>query len=466
MHDGTHGYDTSTGYTHGFYREMAPDWLDLAARAAGQPSPRPAPDARFRYLELGSGQGFGLCLLAAANPQGEFTGVDFIPEQVAHGQKLAEAAGLANIRFVQADFLDLAAAWPADFGSFDYVALHGIYSWVPPQVRAAVVNCIAHATHPGSLAYVSYNTQPGWLATMPFQHLSHLIKETSGKRGGAVFEESIALFDRLRAGGAATFQILPGLQARLDAVKTRSTGYLVQEYLHDHWQPFWHSEVAKELAGAGLSHVGTATFAETMLPGILPKPLRETITAQADARLRQDVQDFTINQSFRRDLFRRGADAPAPQPLGPLRLCLLDPPAQGTTVKVEAAFGEIGLHYQALAGILAALATGPQSIEQLAALPGLREQGMANARQLLLLLLHTGTLALEASAPGDPATAHRLNAVIAREAAQGAPYRHLAAPALGSAIPVAEVELRRFAEAPASLPEAVRAQWRRLGLCA
>lgn len=441
MTDRTHGYDTSVSYTHGFYREMAPGWLDLAARVSGQPAPRATSDAPFRYLELGSGQGFGLCLLAAAHPQGEFLGVDFIPEQIAHAERIAAAAGLTNLRFVQADFLDLAAAWPTDFGSFDYVALHGIYSWVPPQVRAAVVACIGHATHPGSLVYVSYNTQPGWLATMPFQHLSHLIKETSGKTGGAVFEESIALLERLRAGGAATFQFLPGLRARLDAVKTRSTGYLVQEYLHDHWQPFWHSEVAKELAGAGLAYAGTATLAETMLPAILPPPLRDAITAQADARLRQDVQDFTINQSFRRDLFRRGHDTPAPQPLGALRLRLLSPPARGGTVKVDAAFGEIALQYPAFAGVLDALATGPQSIEQLAALPGLREQGMANVRQLLLLLLHTGTLALDAGTT-DPAPAHRLNAVIAREAAQGAPYRHLAAAAIGSAIPASEAELK------------------------
>jgi SAM-dependent methyltransferase len=463
MNDATHGYDTSVAYTHGFYREMAPDWLDLAARVAGQPSPRRTPAAPFRYLELGCGQGFGLCLLAAANPRGAFIGVDFIPEQIAHAEHVAAAAGLTNIRFVQADFLDLAAAWPGDFGSFDYVALHGIYSWVPPQVRAAVVACIGHATHPGSLVYVSYNTQPGWLATLPFQHLSHLIKETSGKSGGAVFEESIALFDRLRAGGAATFQILPGLKARLDAVKTRSTGYLVQEYLHEHWQPFWHSEVAKELAAAGLAHAGTATLAETMLPAILPPPLRDAITAQADPRLRQDVQDFTINQSFRRDLFHRGGDAPAPQPLGQTRLQLLTPPARGGTVKLDAAFGEIGLQYPAFAGILDALAGGPHSIEQLAALPGLREQGMANVRQLLLLLLHTGTLALEAATPDEgAAAAHRLNAVIAREAAQGAPYRYLAAPALGSAIPASEAELKALHSGMAEIPS----RWRELGVLA
>src|SRR3546814_15374578 len=89
------------------------------------------PDARapFRYLELGCGQGFGLCLLAALYPHGAFVGVDFNPEHIAHARELAHGAGLSNVRFEEADFSALAAQWPADYGQFNYVALHGIYSW-------------------------------------------------------------------------------------------------------------------------------------------------------------------------------------------------------------------------------------------------------------------------------------------------------------------------------------------------
>jgi hypothetical protein len=63
MSDWSHGYDVSVGYSFGFFREMAPDWLDFCSRLAGYEVPERA-DGKFRYLELGSGQGFGLCLLA------------------------------------------------------------------------------------------------------------------------------------------------------------------------------------------------------------------------------------------------------------------------------------------------------------------------------------------------------------------------------------------------------------------
>jgi predicted O-methyltransferase YrrM len=41
-----------------------------------------------RALELGFGQGFGLGLLAAANPHLTCEGYDFNPEHVAHAQQL------------------------------------------------------------------------------------------------------------------------------------------------------------------------------------------------------------------------------------------------------------------------------------------------------------------------------------------------------------------------------------------
>lgn len=442
MNDSSHGYDVSVEYGHGFCPEMAPDWLDLSARIAGHRPPRDS-SAPFRFLELGAGQGTGLCLLAAANPHGAFVGVDFQPEHVAHASALADQAGLTNIRFVEADFLDLAETWPGDFGAFDYVGLHGVYSWMAPELRAAIVTCLAHATKPGGLVYCGYNTQPGWLGTVPFQHITRRLHQGGGGPGSAAFDASIALFDRLRSGGADTFRILPGLKTRLDSVRTRKASYLIHEYLHAHWRPLWHSELADDFERAGLAYVGSATLAETMLPDVLPPPLRAAIVAQTDAGLREDVQDFVINQSFRRDVFVRAAGASAKRDvaaLAELRIHLLSPPApDGLTVK--AAFGEIRLQHQAYDDIVAALGDGPKSIAALAALPGNQGQGIENVLQIVLLLLHTRTLALAPPVARSTARAEALNAVIARGAADGLPYDHIAAAATGSAIAASETEL-------------------------
>src|SRR5689334_21568064 len=107
MNDWSHGYNVSVGYSYGFYREMTPDCLDVCAGIGGCEPPQ-RQGRPFRYLELGCGQGFGLCLLAAAEPDAEFVGVDFQPDHIEHATGLAETAGLSNLRFVRADFLDLA----------------------------------------------------------------------------------------------------------------------------------------------------------------------------------------------------------------------------------------------------------------------------------------------------------------------------------------------------------------------
>ncbi|RYE53021.1 MAG: methyltransferase domain-containing protein, partial [Rhizobiaceae bacterium] len=265
MADWAHGYDVSVGYTYGYFREMAPDWLDMCVRLNGFIPPRRGPEGQFRYLDLGTGQGFGLCLLAAANPQGEFLGIDFLPEHIAHAEALADMAGLTNVRFVEADFNDLAATWPDDFGKFDYVVMHGIYSWIPDQVRRSVIACLAHSTRPGALVYNSFNTPPGWQGLTAFQHVTRRLKETTGKTGKAVLDESFGLFDKLIENNASLFKVMPNLKSRIDAVKKQKSAYAIQEYLNESWHPLWHSQVARDMAQVKLDHVGTATIAEVLL---------------------------------------------------------------------------------------------------------------------------------------------------------------------------------------------------------
>jgi SAM-dependent methyltransferase len=440
MTDWGRGYDVSVGYTYGFGREMAPAWLNLCAGLAGWSPPT---DRGLRYLDLGCGQGVSLCLLAASNPLIEFVGIDFHPEHIAHATGLADAASLTNIRFVQADFVDLASSWPDDLGGFDYLVLHGILSWISLAVRAAVITCIGHATKAGGLVYTGYNAHPGWLSTMPFQHVTHRLNQIGARSGREAIEASVAIFDRLRRGGAATFKILPGLGARVDSVKAQNANYLQAEYLAE-WHPTWHSEIGDALKSVDLHYLGSATAAETLLPDVLPPPLRDTINDQTDPGLRQDLQDFVINQSFRRDLFRRGpASKKAVPPMGSTFLHLLAPPADGP-IEIKAAFGEIALQPQAFREVITALVDGSKSIDELTALPVMHRQGTTDAVRLLMLLVHAGVVAPGPTEILNSDAACRLNIALAEGAAQGLPYGFVAAPKFGSAVPTDKLELELF----------------------
>lgn len=442
MSDWSHGYNVSHGYTYGFYRELAPDWLDLCARLAGFVAPSRSASGAFRYLEMGSGQGAGLCMLAAANPDGDFVGIDFNPEHVSHANALAIGAGLTNVRFIEADFADLGAAWPADLGQFDYVVLHGIYSWVPVSVRQALVKCLDHAVPAGGLVYNSYNTKPGWVSTQPFQHMVRRMQVVGALTGAQAIDQTITLFESLEANKSAIFQVLPMLKNRVESVKTQNRNYLIQEYLHDYWYPFWFSEVAEEFASAKLNYVGTATMVELMLPGVLAQETRAVIEKQADPILRQEVQDCAINQSFRRDIFCRGARrgfGAGFELLAPSMLHLLAP-AKEDTLKITAGFGELTVKAEVYGPLIEQLSQGPKSFGDLLGQPNIVRQGLVGAVHSIMLLIHANVIGVGRSNVVEPEVAQRFNAAIAAAVSGGAPYSFFAVPTLGSALAASDID--------------------------
>lgn len=428
----SHGYNVEQGYTYGAYREIAPEWMDFAARCRGMRAPE-RPQGRFRYLELGCGQGVGLGILAACHPEAEFVGVDFNPAHVAHARGLAEAAGLTNVRFMEADFNALAAHWPADLGQFQYVALHGIYSWVPTSVRASIARCIEHATVPGALVYNSYNSLPGWASAYPLQHVLRRLQLTTAGRGTTVIQNGLDMLLEFEKSGALMFKSLPGLKSRIERAKTQNRAYLVQEYLHDHWQPLWFSQVAGEMGDAKLEFVASATVIENEFPAMLPEAQRQLILRTEDPVFQQELIDCAINQGFRRDLYARGAVREFQPGLLPaarvMRLKSIE-----EDMKIGTPAGDFTLRGPLPRALDQALREGPQAVAMLAAQPEIARAGGVGLRRALLGLLHAGHLALHREKAQVQAAVRFNQAVARRVAAQNAPYNYLAAAAIGNCV--------------------------------
>ena len=435
MADRHHGYDSSVAYPSYFIREMGPDWLDFCIRAHSFEAPRTAPF--YRYLDLGCGQGFHLCLLAAANPDAEFVGIDFDSEYIAHGQRLASAGGLSNIRFAQADFLDLAADWPKDLGAFDYIALQGILSWVSPELRAAVIQCVAGGSKAGTVASFGYNTPPGWLGAIPFQHMAREFRK--GSDANAALGRAIGMFRRLSELNAPLFDQVPRFKKQLEILAVQPPGYLAHEFLPEHWSLLWHSAIARDLREAGFTYVGSATVTEALLPDSLPPQLRAVVVAEADEMLRQDVQDIVISQQFRRDIFcrapRRAEGGALP---GETPIYLLSVPSDGGPVDLKTTFGGVTVGYEAVADIVASLADGPRTVAELMALKNPARQ---DTRTILLAMLESKMLMVGAAEPRSDAAPNGFNSAVARAVADGMSYRYLASAALGSGIAATKLDL-------------------------
>lgn len=443
MSDWSHGYNVEHGYTYGYYREMSPVWLDYVCTLMGNRGPE---GKGRRYLELGCGQGFNLLVLAAANPGIEYVGIDFDPLHIRHAQTLAAESGLQNAKFIEADFAELAQQWPADLGTYDYVALHGIYTWISVPLRAAVVKCLGHAVKPGGLVYNGYNSQPGWLAGMALQHLLRKHSIDTGLAPTQAITSGIDLMKRLAGADAGLFKQQPGLAKLLETVEAVDPSYAIHEYLHDRsWFPLWHSEVAEELTGAKLSYIGSATLPECYLPGLLSRESQAVIAEARNLALQQDLIAACINQSFRRDVFQRGEIKNWPLQAQHQRnnqaYILV---AGAEEYQMNTSFGNVTGNKVAYDAIVSLLHKEKRTLADIAALDVFEDRDISSVLQSITFFLHGG-YAYPACAEADTTSAVRFNRVVAHAVAAGAPYEHISCASIGSGIKVDKVDFLMLA---------------------
>jgi SAM-dependent methyltransferase len=225
------GYIADTQYAPGFFAEQGPVQLDFSCVLNGiEPV---AIDKPFTYFELGFGQGLTVNILAASNPHGRFYAADFNPAQVAAAQQLAADAQLDNLVLLEDSFAELADG-DVDLPQFDFVSMHGVYSWVNAEARKQIVKFLARYLKPGGIVHVSYNAMPGWASALPLQR--RLLLEHQMYPGGTdvQLKEARRLVGALEQVQAAylTDNAGPMLKDRLDSLRNDKSGYLGHEYMN------------------------------------------------------------------------------------------------------------------------------------------------------------------------------------------------------------------------------------------
>ena len=461
-----HGYYADSGYTYGYYPETLPLRLHWAALLQGHQVPR----SGFRYLDAGCGQGLNLILAAAAHPDSSFVGIDFLPEHVAHATWLAERCGLRNVQFIEGDFVELARApqsHPLLAEPFDFAVCHGITTWIAPPVKSALFALIGQVLKPGGLFYNSYNTYPGWLAAAPFQHL--VLLEQRSQTGALALRAAQDHMAHIKENAGGLFKLLPALEQRLESMKNLDPAYLVQEYNNQHWAPVFVTQMMDDLGRVKLGYLGSATLPEAF-DAVLPQAVREHLAKQPTQLVREQLRDYALNQSFRRDLYVKGQSRPWPlahQAL--LRECrfvanpLVARPEPEQPFKIMGGSvelnGEAGF-YNALLNQIEARPEGASVQDLINAQT--EDKYRASVVQAMSMMMHGGwVLPMQPSQPvlkakagdkaSDKAAARaaldelravgvRVNSALAAAAAEGAPYRYVSAPRAGQALNWSETD--------------------------
>ncbi|MBI2478687.1 MAG: class I SAM-dependent methyltransferase [Planctomycetia bacterium] len=154
LQEPTTSYD-QVEYSSYPFQQSHPDRLATIATLFGMHPPR-LDDCRV--LELGCSSGGNLIPMADQLPQARFVGIDASTKAIEKGNQTIRAVGLQNIELRHADILKLDDA----LGEFDYIITHGVFSWVPQPVQDKILDLCAKQLAPNGVAYVSYNTYPGW----------------------------------------------------------------------------------------------------------------------------------------------------------------------------------------------------------------------------------------------------------------------------------------------------------------
>lgn len=459
-----HGYVSDVLYTAGLYADQAPVHLDTALLVNGwEPVPRFGP---LDYCELGCGQGLTVTLLAASCPQDRFWAVDFNPAHIATARTLCAAAGLKNLELVERSFEELLERGLGD-RQFDVITLHGIYSWVAPEARRAIVELLRRHLAPGGAAYVSYNSLPGWTGGLPVQKALYEAAALAGGSSEQRLEAGLAFLARLHDAGSNFLRDNPFYTRILDQVAKGNKSYLVHEYLNQHWQPLYHAEVARDLAEAKLSYAGSSVIFENFPDLVSNAEQRALLATLEPGETRETFKDLFSPRLLRKDVFVRG-----PRRLSAARqdallretTLHLVVPRQHCRLTFESPRGQAAMAAAAYDPIFDALSRRPHRVDELLALAG----GRLQAAELVGMLVGTRQAAPGVATVPDPAPARALNRILMQRA-RPSPIgtgTALAAPVLGNGLPITGVEARLYDElalGTAAEPDAL-ARGLRLGL--
>lgn len=289
-------YDT-TPYAGQPFCFSHPSALCAYGRLYGMTS---VPPERSRVLEMGCGDGANIIPMAHQFANSEFVGVDLSSVQIGMGQEQIDALKLNNIRLQVRNIMDID---PAD-GIFDYIIVHGVYSWVPDPVKEQILAVCRNQLAPQGVAYISYNVLPGWQFNKSMRDL--MLFRTRGIEDAR--ERTKAAYAIIK-----TLVVCTRESDRIHDVERRffarsleafddPSSYLLHEYLETDSDPFYFYQFASALERNGLQYICDAEqyeFELDSLPGDAAKQF-ETIS-QGGNDLEQYI-DFLKNTRFRRSL--------------------------------------------------------------------------------------------------------------------------------------------------------------------
>ena len=253
--DRADGYVTELPYTLGYYPELNPRRINGTLIAAGL---EPVPIRRA--CELGFGRGLSLAIHAIAGDVA-WWGNDFLPAHVEEVRELTrDLPGRPEI--FEQTFVDFCAR--VDLPNFDFIAMHGVWSWISEDNRRVIKDFIDRKLRPGGVLYLSYNTRQGWASVLPLRDF--LVSEAAhpalaGRPLTERIEAALVAAQQAVARDLLPARDDPAFEKHLRKIRHQAKPYLAHEYFNRDWVLFDEADLSATFGPLGLAYVAQANGA-------------------------------------------------------------------------------------------------------------------------------------------------------------------------------------------------------------
>lgn len=276
------------------YRLSHPEHLYTLAKVFGL---TPKDYTQARILELGCASGGNIIPVAYNYPDCKIVGIDLSKKQIEAGKLFVNSLDIQNIELLTMSILDV----DQTLGKFDYIICHGIYSWVDEPIRNKILNIFRDNLSEQGIAYISYNTYPGW----------HMVQSI---RDMMLFHTQALPTPQAKATQARKFLefLVEGLKEEktpysefldheLSLLKKQPDSYLLHDHLEEINFPVYFHTFMEQANQNNLDYLADAKL-YTMFSGNLPKKTASILNGITNIIRNSQYMDFIRNQRFRSTL--------------------------------------------------------------------------------------------------------------------------------------------------------------------
>ena len=288
------------GYKSMPFPYTTPATLEAYAALVGVSAPNPK---TARVLELGATYGGNIISQALFNPDATFVGIELSQEQVEKGNEVIANAGLTNVSLIQSDIASIGS----EIGTFDYIIAHGVYSWVDDGVKDALLRLIDEHLAEDGIAYISYNTYPGWHTMDEVRQLmmfsnrdkaqfNHKEKVLHGKTVGSIVGSQILKYDNLKERNSKFL-------GALRSVMQKDEYYVGHDHLEPNNDPVYFYQFNDHLGAHNLAYLCDADLTLSMVRSF-DADIADTLDKLAlnDHVAQEQYLDFMLDTTFRKSI--------------------------------------------------------------------------------------------------------------------------------------------------------------------